>query len=483
MDTEESTTAHLLPRETLRTPPSPPQPPATPPPLALADDADIDESDLTASASSLVAAHLTPDDFTVLKLLGTGGFAKVYLVQHAQTGVLYAMKVMSKMFVPKRPKAKKGKAAAKRPPYGATVEGESSGTPDPSPPSTPTRDGQQQPKIFRDGMIERDLLASINEHPFLITLRYAFQDTRHLYLVLDWAQGGEMWEYVNAQGRCKENEAKFYIAEILLALEHLHSLQIIYRDVKMENVLIDGNGHIKLTDFGLAKFAFHADLEGQANSFVGTFDFMAPEMILRKPYDERVDHWGLGCLAFSMMTGGPPFPGKTPKDVEIGITTRKPKFPAYLTRDAISFMSQLLQKSADDRPTWSKLKTHPWFRGIDWPALAALQVPAPAAPSADTIKGEVKRLLRKVRRVHSVVAEGYTAARATDGGAWGDLAHPIDELDRVFANFAFPASPAGSPQASPALAPTSAAALIAGSSNSSLRDELVPLDEDVSLND
>jgi serine/threonine protein kinase len=170
----------------------------------------------------------------------------VYLVQHVATGLLYAMKVMQKVYRTKLRKSEKRKLKQKllESAVTATVTTGDGNSLDGSPAITPPEGSQeslsgtqtpspQKMKIYFDGQKERDILASINQHPFLVTLRFAFQDERHLYLVLDWAEGGELWYYVAKEGLCLEDTASFYIAQIVLALEHVHSLGILYRDLKV----------------------------------------------------------------------------------------------------------------------------------------------------------------------------------------------------------------------------------------------------------
>ncbi|KAJ3364797.1 Ribosomal protein S6 kinase alpha-2 [Allomyces javanicus] len=368
-------------------------------------------------------------DFVVIKLLGTGGFARVYLVQHASTGELFAMKVMQKIYKPRVRKAEKRKA--KKAAQADAAAASANNSPTPSPPGSP------RAKIYVEGIKERDILASINNHPFLVTLRYAFQDDRHLYLLLDWVEGGELWYYVASEGMCLEDTACFYVAEIVLALEHLHSIGIIYRDLKLENILIDGTGHLKMTDFGLSKLAFDETFALKANSFCGT---RAPEMVSRKSYDEKLDVWGLGILLFIMLTGKLPFTGKTPKDLESAILNRKPQFPSFLTNEARDLITKLLRKDPTQRPSITAIKKHPFFRSIDWAKLARLEIPPPQVPPRSTIHEEVQALLgARRRRVHSVLtADGVTAIAAAN---FGDLAHPLDELQRVFQDFSFPARP------------------------------------------
>ncbi|ORZ29698.1 kinase-like domain-containing protein [Catenaria anguillulae PL171] len=397
-----------------------------------------DNSPNEQSPESAIPTPTSCADFTVLKLIGTGGFAKacaVYLVQRIATGDLYAMKVMHKIIRPKLSKAAKKKRAAAAAAAGADG-------------NAPAVNEPRKAQIYHDGMNERQVLVSINEHPFLVTLRFAFQDERNLYLILDWAEGGELWGHLATEGICMEDEVTFYVAEILLALEKLHSMRIVYRDLKLENVLIDGSGHIKLTDMGLAKIICE-DMQFRANSWRGTFGYMAPEMISRKPYDERVDTWGLGVLTYLMLTGDLPFNGKSPKEVETAIINRKPKFPHFLTREAISFINAALTKDPTRRPTMTELKYHPFFRHIDFPALLALKVTPPRTPPRDAIDKEVSTLLRRVRRVQSVMAEGTVSHTC----AWGDLEHPIEAIEKAFRDFQFPPTPSGSPSASPSASP------------------------------
>ncbi len=144
------------------------------------------------------------------------------------------------------------------------------------------------------------------DHPFIVTLRYAFQTPDKLYMVFDFVNGGELFFHLNQEDMFKEDRAKFYSAEILLALQFLHSKNIIYRDLKPENILIDYEGHIKLTDFGLAKELkdeIHKQNKTKTTTFCGTPEYLAPEIIRGEKYDESVDYWSLGILLYEMITG------------------------------------------------------------------------------------------------------------------------------------------------------------------------------------
>lgn len=139
------------------------------------------------------------------------------------------------------------------------------------------------------------------KHPFIVDLIYAFQTDGKLYLILEYLSGGELFVHLEREGIFMEDSASFYLAEIVLALEHLHRQGIIYRDLKPENVLLDAQGHVKLTDFGLCKEAVAEG--GTTNTFCGTIEYMAPEILTRKGHGKAVDWWSLGALMYDMLTG------------------------------------------------------------------------------------------------------------------------------------------------------------------------------------
>lgn len=202
-----------------------------------------------------------PIDFDLLKVLGKGGYGKVFQVKK-RTGTdkhkLYAMKVLKK----------------------ATIA--------------------RNAKDTAHTKAERNILECV-KNPFVVDLIYAFQTDGKLYLILEYLSGGELFMQLEREGIFMEDMASFYLAEILLALEHLHSEGIIYRDLKPENILLDANGHIKLTDFGLCKESI---FEGaQTHTFCGTIEYMAPEILLRLGHDKSVDWWSFGALMFDMLTG------------------------------------------------------------------------------------------------------------------------------------------------------------------------------------
>ena len=147
-------------------------------------------------------------------------------------------------------------------------------------------------------LCERQVLLG-SKHPFVVSLHYAFQSPERIYFVLDYVNGGELFYHLRKKVRFSEKETRFYAAELILALDHLHELGFIYRDIKPENILLDSQGHLKLTDFGLSK----AVGEDKTNTLCGTAQYLAPEVIMRRDYNKMVDWWGLGILIFEMAVG------------------------------------------------------------------------------------------------------------------------------------------------------------------------------------
>ncbi|KAI8081150.1 kinase-like domain-containing protein [Thamnidium elegans] len=196
----------------------------------------LDENFISSSISTAPSAprKVSLDDFEILKLLGRGAYGKVMLCRHIESGILYAMKVLKKasLFV--------------------------------------------HAKNAEHTKAERQILEEVG-HPFIVQLYYAFQTNDRLYLILEYATGGELFTHMATEHMFTEDVARFYLAELLLALEHLHGLGIVYRDLKPENCLLDGEGHVLLTDFGLSKVS----LEGsRTNTVCGTAEYMAPGKIL-----------------------------------------------------------------------------------------------------------------------------------------------------------------------------------------------------------
>lgn len=214
---------------------------------------------------------------------------------------------------------------------------------------------------------ERTILEEV-KHPFIVDLKYAFQTNGKLYLIMDFLNGGELFYHLRKQHMFSEALTRFYACEILLALEHLHRLGIVYRDLKPENLCLDHEGHITLTDFGLAKEAVYTDHD--ATSFCGTAEYMAPEMLLRTGHGKSADWWSFGVLLYEMVTGAPPFVGSNRTSTYNKVLKSKLVLPSYLSHEAKSLLRRLLQRNVAKRlKTAEEIRAQPFFAGVDWDAV------------------------------------------------------------------------------------------------------------------
>uniref|UniRef100_A0A8C4E0U2 non-specific serine/threonine protein kinase n=1 Tax=Dicentrarchus labrax TaxID=13489 RepID=A0A8C4E0U2_DICLA len=216
--------------------------------------------------------------------------------------------------------------------------------------------------------MERDILVEVN-HPFIVKLHYAFQTEGKLYLILDFLRGGDLFTRLSKEVMFTEEDVKFYLAELALALDHLHSLGIIYRDLKPENILLDEEGHIKLTDFGLSKESI--DHENKAYSFCGTVEYMAPEVVNRRGHTHSADWWSYGVL---MVRGG-------------GLFMAKLGMPQFLSSEAQSLLRNLFKRNPGNRlgagpDGVEEIKRHHFFNTIDWNKLFRREIPPPFKPAA-----------------------------------------------------------------------------------------------------
>ncbi|XP_017093044.2 ribosomal protein S6 kinase 2 beta [Drosophila bipectinata] len=282
-----------------------------------------------------------PSQFELLRVLGEGSFGKVFLVRKIigkDAGTLYAMKVLKK----------------------ATLK---------------VKDRVRSTN-------ERKILADVG-HAFIVRLHYAFQTPGKLYLILDFLRGGDLFTRLSKEVMFTEEDVKFYLAELALALNHLHTLGIIYRDLKPENILLDEHGHIALTDFGLSK----QPLDGSKTySFCGTVEYMAPEIVNRKGHDFAADWWSFGVLMYEMLTGNLPFHGQTRQETMNQILRSKLGMPENLSPEAQSLLRALFKRNPQNRLGAGAqgildIKAHCFFATIDWVRLERKQVRPPFIPA------------------------------------------------------------------------------------------------------
>lgn len=287
--------------------------------------------------------HYGPEDFDILKLIGKGTFGQVYQVRKKDTKRIYAMKVLQKKVI-------------------------------------------VQKKEVAHTVGERNILVrtAMADSPFIVGLKFSFQTPTDLYLVTDYMSGGELFWHLQKEGRFDERRAKFYIAELILALQHLHAHDIVYRDLKPENILLDANGHIALCDFGLSKA--NLTKNDTTNTFCGTTEYLAPEVLLdEQGYTKMVDFWSLGVLVFEMCCGWSPFYAEDTQQMYKNIAFGKVRFPRdTLTTEGRNFVKGLLNRNPKHRlgatDDAEELKQHPFFADIDWIALTNKQILPPFKP-------------------------------------------------------------------------------------------------------
>jgi serine/threonine protein kinase len=226
---------------------------------------------------------------------------------------------------------------------------------------------QQEQRLHRV-ITEKRILARLR-HPFVVSLHWAFQTSTHLFLVLDFCGGGELFFHMLQRGRFEERDAMFYFCEILLGLEYLHSQQILYRDLKPENCLLDDDGHIRLTDFGLSKD--NLTQSALFTSFVGTAGYLSPEMVARQGHGFPLDYYCLACLLYCLLTGSlPHYEGDYKVMIQKRVKGEPCAFPSWISGDVQHLLQGLLAPDPTDRLGTRcgaiEVKEHPWLAEVDW---------------------------------------------------------------------------------------------------------------------
>lgn len=275
-------------------------------------------------------------DFRLGRILGTGSFGRVSLSYHIATNQVCAIKSLSKASIVKTKQVSHVKQ-------------------------------------------EKGILHRI-DFPFIVNLLGYCQDEKNVHLVLEYVCGGEFFTYLRTTGRFDENTTRFYAAQVLLAFEHIHNMDIIYRDLKPENLLLDEVGNIKIADFGFAK-----QIDHRTYTLCGTPDYLAPEIILNKGHGKPVDWWAFGVLIYEMLAGYPPFYDEDPMGTYQKILSGKLQFPGHFSRNAKDLVRRLLQADLTKRIGCLKggikdIKTHAWFGNLDWDAVLRKKETPPIRP-------------------------------------------------------------------------------------------------------
>jgi len=279
---------------------------------------------------------MSMDDFDKVSVIGKGSFGKVFLVRKKDDKSVYALKVLNKKSI---------------------VE----------------RDEVEHTRY------ERDILTQIS-FPFLIKLHWTFQTPEALCFIMDYINGGELFYHLQNEGTFDVERVRFYSAQILASLEYLHSNGIIYRDLKPENLLISNSGNIIMTDFGLSK-VLDDESGGKTETFCGTPEYLAPEILEGKSYGTGVDWWSFGTLVYEMLSGLPPFYSEDVQEMYTKILTAEIDYGSEIPDDAKDLLSKLLDRNPDTRLSEpAEMKKHPFYSAIDWDKLVKKEMVPPFIP-------------------------------------------------------------------------------------------------------
>ena len=278
----------------------------------------------------------TLDEFDFNETLGTGTFGRVRLVRHKNTGKYFALKILKKSEVIRL----------------------------------------KQVEHIRS---EKDILARI-DHPFIVLLFATFTDEKNLYMLMEYVPGGEVFSHLREAGSFSTDTSRFYAASIISAIQYLHARDIVYRDLKPENLLLDHRGFLKVTDFGFAKV-----VTDRTWTLCGTPEYLAPEIIQSKGHGKSADWWALGILIYEMLAGYPPFYDENPFGIYQKILANKLEFPRHFDVHAKDLVKKLLQSDRTKRLGCLKhgaedIKKHKWFKGYDWSALMNFGFQPPIVP-------------------------------------------------------------------------------------------------------
>ena len=294
------------------------------------------EKEKDAYQSKDFKSKVTLNDFQIIKLLGKGAFGKVLLVYNEELKKYFAMKTLRKDYIKKN----------------------------------------QQTKHTKE---ERKILEKI-DYPFISKLYYAFQNEKKLFMITEYMPGGEMFYHLHMNDHFNENKARFYIAEIVLAINHLHKNNILYRDLKPENILLDELGHIKLTDFGLSKIMNNIEKD-RTYTVCGTPIYVAPEVLTGQGYNKLVDWWSVGVLLYEFLAGYSPYREARTK-IDIKIYKKKLEQDPLISDTAFDLIKKLCTFDVSKRigKNFEDIKNHEFFKDIDWVKLEKKEITPPYKP-------------------------------------------------------------------------------------------------------
>uniref|UniRef100_A0A8D3CGW7 Protein kinase C n=1 Tax=Scophthalmus maximus TaxID=52904 RepID=A0A8D3CGW7_SCOMX len=306
-----------------------------------ASEASTEEEPLYAIPRKDHGAKFTVDDFVLHKMLGKGSFGKVFLAELKKSGQFFAVKALKKDVV--------------------LMDDDVECT-----------------------MVERRVLSLAWENPFLTHLYCTFQTKENLFFVMEYLNGGDLMFHIQSCHKFDLHRATFYAAEIICGLQFLHSKGIIYRsereDLKLDNVLLDSDGHIKIADFGMCKENMRD--ESRTATFCGTPDYIAPEILLGQKYNSSVDWWSFGVLLYEMLIGQSPFHGRDEEELFQSIRTDNPVYPHCLAKDSKDILVKLFVREPEERlGVKGNIRQHSFFRGTDWNALEQRHVAPPFRPT------------------------------------------------------------------------------------------------------
>lgn len=303
---------------------------------------------MTSLSSSPLPDRMGLLDFEFIKVLGKGSFGKVMMAEKRQTDEIYAIKILKKDVI-------------------------------------------LQDDDVECTLVEKRILTLAANHPFLTALLCCFQTKDRLFFVMEYVNGGDLMFQIQRARKFDEPRARFYAAEVTCALQFLHRNHVIYRDLKLDNILLDADGHVKLADFGMCKEGVKDGI--LTSTFCGTPDYIAPEILQEMEYGSSVDWWALGVLMYEMMAGQPPFEADNEEDLFEAILHDDVLYPVWLSKEAVNILKGFMTKNPAKRLGCAvtqggedAIRAHPFFKEMDWEALEARKLKPPFKPKIKSRK-------------------------------------------------------------------------------------------------